>query len=117
MCHEEGNRANLESETEKGVQLDLEATNENIVALKKEQSVEAAAVVVVVVMESMRREPVEACGAVGGNKLESGGCGGCGSGGCGGGCGNYCTISSCEIRISTVGTVYDMFHHYECEKK
>ncbi|KAF3682726.1 putative transcription factor bHLH93-like [Capsicum annuum] len=101
LCHEDS----LESETEKGVQLDLEAPKGNIVA-------PANGAISGGFSNLTRSGACGNCGAAGcGNKLESGGCGGCGSGGCGtmlessgcggsggcggGGCGNMLKSSGC----------------------
>ncbi|XP_049375148.1 glycine-rich domain-containing protein 2-like isoform X1 [Solanum verrucosum] len=103
VCHEEDNRANLESETEKGVKLDLEATKGNIVAPANEAISGGCG-------DLMKRGACGSCGAVCGNKLKSGGCG-CGSmlesggcGGCGGsGCGGWCGGGGCGSMLESGG--------------
>ncbi|KAG5621273.1 hypothetical protein H5410_006491 [Solanum commersonii] len=101
VCHEEDNRANLESETEKRVKLDLEATKGNIVAPANEAISGGCG-------NLMKRGACGSCSAVCGNKLKSGGCGGCGSGGCGSmlessGCGSGCGGGGCGSMLESGG--------------
>ncbi|KAK4360589.1 hypothetical protein RND71_019541 [Anisodus tanguticus] len=111
LCHEEGNRANLESEAENVVQLNLEATKGNNAAPAKGAISGGCGSSCGSLMKS---GACGSCGAGCGNKLESGGCGGCGSGGCGsmlessgfGGCGSGCgggCGGGCGSRLKSSG--------------